>query len=292
MKTYKYILVIMITAILSGCQKDPLSVVNDGAWNKERNILNISFAGQVGSTTITRDGNTATIEFLSYSDDFSAIAVNALEVSFGASASVSVGEKLNFNNPDHSATIKITPVNGEPLDWTIKVALYDNPYAGTWGVETFRFKWDDWFGWGLAGEDDVVAKMSTTAKGLDDAITFGAIEGVEPSGSLYGSYERAAGADGSFGSYISPLGTDFSYKFGQLPNGKGKYFINPDNTISVEIDGSGQKLTSKGSKTTDGQTMNYQLDSPQDWSIDWNDYYGSENQFKVAYEIWYILKKK
>jgi len=291
MKSYKYLLVIMITAILSGCQKDPLSEINDGAWNKERNILNISFAGQVGSTTIKRIGDTATIEFLSYSADFSAIAVNSLEVSYGANASVSVGEKLNFDNPDHSASIKITPVNGEPLVWTIKVDLYDNPYAGTWAIQTFRFKWDDWFGWGLSGEDNVVAKMSAVAKGLDDVITFGGIEGVDPSGSLYGSYERAAGADGLFGSYISALGTDFSYKFGQLPGGKGKYFINPDNSISVEMEGSSQKITSKGSKSTDGQTMDYQLNSPQDWSIDWDDYYGSENQLKMAYEIWYILTK-
>ena len=291
MKTHLNLLAILIVTILSSCQKDPLSVIDSGTWNKERNILGISFSGQVGTTTIVRDSSGATIDFLSYSDDFANITLKSLEVSYGANASVKVGEKLNFNNADHSATITVLPANGEPLVWKIKVALYENPYIGTWGIQTFRFKWDDWNGWGLSGEDDVVAKMTSAAAGLDDAITFGAVEGVDSTGSLYGNYERTPGPDGAFGSYISPLGSDFSYKFGELPNGKGKYFINPDNSISVAIEGSGQKFNSKGMKTTDGQTMTYELNSPQDWSIDWNDYYGSENQFKVAYEIWYILKK-
>lgn len=291
MKTARYILATLIAVAIFGCQKDPLTEINDGSWNKERNIINIAFADQIGKVSIKRDGEKALIEFSDYSDNFGAIEVKSLELSYGATSSVVAGGKLNFDNPDKTATIIVTPANGEPLTWTLKASKYTNPYTGTWSVQTFRFKWDDWNGWGLQGEANVADKMSSVSKGLDDRITFGAIAGINASGLLYGNYERVSGADAAFGSYTFN-GVDWSDKFGQLPNGKGKYYINSDNTITIEIDGSGKKLTSKGSKQADGVTMNYQLNSTQIWTIDWNNYYNTENQLKVAFEIWYILKKQ
>jgi len=292
MKTYRYILVIMIATVLFSCKKDPLSEINDGSWNKERNIINIAFSDQIGKATITRNADSATIEFLDFSSDFSAIEVTALEISYGATSSVVAGQKLNFNNADNTATITITPANGEPLVWILKANKYVNPYKGTWSIQSFRFKWDDWNGWGLQGEATVASKMNSVNACMDDIITFSDIQGADASGAFYGSYERTKGADGVYGSYVSPLGNDWSNKFGQLPNGKGKYFINSDNTVSIEIEGSGKKLTSKGSQGTDGQTLTYDLNSPQIWTIDWNDYYSTENQLKMAYEIRYILKKQ
>lgn len=292
MKNLKYILVLLVSALMIACQKDPMAEITEGGWNKERNIINIAFQGQIGVATIVRNGEDATIEFLYNSSDFSAIKLSSIELSYGATSSVNVGETLNFSGTGNTATITVTPVNGEPLVWTLKVGLYVNPYQGSWAIQTFRFKWDDWNGWGLAGEDNVAAKMTSVSAGLDDILTFGSIEGVDLTGSYYGSYERTKGADGNYGSYISPLGNDWSAKFGQLPNGKGKYFINPDNTISIEIEGSDVRINSMGVKTTDGTTMTYELFSPQIWTIDWDDYYGTENQLKVAYNIWYILTKQ
>lgn len=292
MKHYKFIFLSLIVPILFACQKDPMSEIKDGGWNKERNIIDMTFSGQIGKSKITRVGNTATIEFLDYSDDFSNIQINSLEISFGAAASVKIGDKLNFNNTAKSSTVTITPANGEPLVWTIKASLYVNPYKGSWGIQNFRMKWDDWNGWGLSGEAEVALKMANAAPGIDDVITFGGIDGVDASGAYFGTYERTSGPDGKFGSYISSKGTDYSDKFGQLPNGKGKYFINPDNSVSVMIDGSTKKYISNGSKTTDGITMNFDLKAPQIWTIDWNDYYGNENQFKMTFQLWYILKKK
>jgi len=275
------------------CQKDPLSEIRDGGWNKERNIIGISFAGQIGLTTIVRDGTNATIGFLDYSSDFSNIQINALEVSYGASASVKVGDKLNFNNAEKTATITITPANGEPLIWKIVAGQYVNPYNGTWSIQSFRMKWDDWNGWGLSGEANVADKLSSAAPGMDDMITFGGIDGVdEASGAVYGAYERTSGANGSFATYISPLGNNWSNLLGQLPNGKGKYYINADNTITIVLEGSTAKYNSKGSTATDGATMTYGLNTSQIWTIDWNDYYSTENQLKMVYQLWYLLKKQ
>ena len=116
MKRYKFIFLTLTLVTMFACQKDPLSEIRDGGWNKERNIIGISFAGQIGLTTIVRDGTNATIGFLDYSSDFSNIQINALEVSYGASASVKVGDKLNFNNAEKTATITITPRKRGAID--------------------------------------------------------------------------------------------------------------------------------------------------------------------------------
>jgi hypothetical protein len=134
--------------------------------------------------------------------------------------------------------------------------------------------------------------MTSATAGNDDIITFSAIEGADVSGIFYGSYERTKGTDGAYGSYKSPAGTDWSDKFGQLPNGKGKYYINPDNSVSIEVEGSSKKLTSVGTTASTATTMTYDLNAQQIWTIDWNDYYGTENQLKMAYKIWYILIKQ
>jgi hypothetical protein len=213
-------------------------------------------------------------------------------VSSNATIEPASGASVDFTqNPDHSAIYKVTSQSGETRDWTITVELFNNPYEGQWSINKFSLKWDDWNGWGLSGEADVIAKIPNIAPGLDDKIIFKSLEGIDETGSFYGAYERTPGADGKFGTYISLAGTDWSDKFGQLPNGKGKYFINPDNSISILMDGTTKKINSKGSKTTDGSTMTYSLNSPPVSTIDWNDYYGTENQLKTAYEIWYVLAK-
>ena len=293
MKRYKFIFLALTLVTLFGCQKDPLSEIKDGGWNKERNIIGISFDGQIGQTTIARDGADASINFLDYADDFSNIVINSLEISYGASASVKIGDKLNFNNAEKTATITVTPANGAPLVWKIVAGSYVNPYKGTWRIQTFRMKWDDWNGWGLSGEANVADKISSAANGMDDILTFGGIDGIDKtSGAFYGAYERGSGTDGSFATYTSPLGNDWSNLLGQLPNGKGKYYINADNTIFIIIDGNTKKYNSKGSTATDGATMTYSLNTSQIWTIDWNDYYSTENQLKMVYLLWYVLKKQ
>ena len=61
MKYLKILLLILTTsAFLWSCQKNPLDEVNEGKWNKERNILGITFNGQVGDAVIDRTGDSAT----------------------------------------------------------------------------------------------------------------------------------------------------------------------------------------------------------------------------------------
>ena len=63
MRKLTYVALFLTIGMMFSCQKDPMSEINDGDWNKERNIIGITFADQVGTATITRDGNNAEINF-------------------------------------------------------------------------------------------------------------------------------------------------------------------------------------------------------------------------------------
>ena len=291
MKRYIRNLLLLVAGavVATSCQKDPLDDITEGGWNRERNIIGISFKGQIGKAEIVRTGDDATIKFICNTSDMSSVELADMELSVGAKASVNIGDKLNFDNPENIAVINVTAATGAVLEWKVKAEKFVNPYEGTWSIQRFFFKYDDWNGWGLAGENFVSAAIPNAAKSDDDIITFGAVEGVDATGAIYGAYERTAGANGEFGSYVSREGKDWAFKFGQLPAGKGKYFINPDNTISVEIDGTNKKYTSKGITESTASSIKFELKADQIWEINWDDYYCAENQIRMAYQVWYDL---
>ncbi len=137
MRKLNYIVLFLLTATMFACTKDPMSEITDGKWNMERNIINITFEGQVGNAVVTRNGDVATINFTyntSTSKDFSAIKIGAMEVSYGATASVKAGETLNLENAGKSATITVTPANGAPLDWVVKLTPFTETLLGVWDI--------------------------------------------------------------------------------------------------------------------------------------------------------------
>jgi hypothetical protein len=179
------------------------------------------------------------------------------------------------------------------LDKTVvEINVHANPYQGSWTISSFTFDWNDGDGWGNSGEAAVSDKLPNSTPGLDDIITFGAFSGINPTG----TYNRTAGADGKFASYVysySNTATDWSGKFGQLPAGSGTYVINSDNSVTITI--GGNTYNSIGCSTTNGTTMTYLLNpAPFNPSlIDWNDYFGDNtNKFCVATKIWYVLEKQ
>lgn len=291
MKKLNIFLILLVMVISYSCSKEDYYISN--IKSNERAIIAAQVKNQVGTPVITRTSDVSSVKVMVFGklDDLKSLAP-VFAVSSNATIEPAAGVPVDFTqNPDHSMIYKVTSQSGETRDWIVTVELFVNPYEGQWSIKNFTFKWDDWNGWGLDGGAEVAAKMTSVAPGLDDKIIFKTLEGINETNSFYGAYERTRGADGNFGTYISPAGTDWSDKFGQLPNGKGKYYINPDNSISIVLDGTTIRINSKGSKTTDGSTMTYSLNSPQVWTIDWDDYYGTENQLKTAYDIWYVLAK-
>ncbi len=63
MKKISFLIISVLTLALFSCQEDIMDEVNEGNWNKERNITEIKFENQIGLPTIKRDGESATVSF-------------------------------------------------------------------------------------------------------------------------------------------------------------------------------------------------------------------------------------
>ena len=237
MRRLKYIVLFLLTATMFACQKDPMSDITDGHWNKERNIINISFDGQVGNATITRNGDVATISFTyntATSKDFSAVKVSGLEISYGASSSVKSGETLNFENADKSATIVVTPANGNSLNWVIKLNPFTETLLGTWDITGLWVYGGTGPAYGGAG----VVKMSDKswcwpatdgpAAEQDNYLTF-TMTGITTEGNTYGKIVNNAGADGKYANFIYIAKTpniDVNGFYRTIPKGEGTWSRN------------------------------------------------------------------
>ena len=102
--------------VLSSCKKDDKPSGSD-----ERSIVSISFDGQVGNATINRTSDKAEVLFTwnTTSGSAASIEVKTLTISKDAKASVNVGDKMNFDNPNKTASITVTAENGTPLEWKV-----------------------------------------------------------------------------------------------------------------------------------------------------------------------------
>lgn len=224
-------------SVLSACQKDPLDEVNDGNWNKEKNILGISFNGQVGNATITRNGDIATIEFTyntSVSEDFSAIEITALEVSYGAKASATVGETLNFENSENSAAITITPVHGDPLNWTIKLSPFNETILGTWNITALSVYGGTGPVYGGASVAEMTDKSwcwdasTGPAAEKNNTLTF-TLSGIDEDGNSYGTIVNDAGNDGKYANFTyinSDPDVDLNSFYRKIPEGEATWLRN------------------------------------------------------------------
>jgi len=296
MLKYNFLLIISFLFVLASCTKNKEDYYIKDIQSNERAIIDLKIANQIGSAVITRtaDASTAVFKVFGKAEDLKSLKPN-FALSYGATVVPASGSAADFTtSPDNSINYSVTSQSGQTRVWKVQVQLFVNPYEGSWKITKFHFNWDDKFGWGNNGDAEVTAKLTAAAPGNDDLITFGPLM-AGTDGSIYGTYERTNGADAAAPSYISSKGKDWSGKLGQLPTGKGKYYINVDNTISVLLDGASTKLNSIGASATTSTTMEYDLNTAPFTSstIDWSDYYGiSDNKFCVATRIWYVLSKQ
>lgn len=289
-------LAILTAAILlTGCEKDPLTDVESGDWNHERNILGIRFDGQIGKASILRNENDARIEFLYYSStspDLSAVEILEMEISFGASASVAKGQSLNFENPDKKATVTITPVNGEPLEWIITLVPFSESLLGTWDIDklvVFGGTGPDYGGAAVLNMTDKPWCWSATngpAAEEDNTLTF-ALEGVTPEGNPYGSFSNNAGNDALFADFMFTSGDsviNLNGFYRKIPDGTGKWMRNyaegtvifqfPDNTVTtatLRLAGT-YDLGWDKSKTVANHSFEFELSGIDDWDHIYSDY--------------------
>jgi hypothetical protein len=296
MKTAKYILVIITASILFGCQKDPLAEINEGAWNKERNILNISFVGMIGRPTIVRNDSTATIEFL-YNEglgtDYSSIELSSIEVSFGAKASVEAGGKLDFNNSDNTAIVSVIPITGEALNWTVKLKPFSEPLVGNWTVSQMRILINvmgdnpEWGGtW---DEANIASFLPESAFEMDNTLTFEMID-FNAIGNSYGTFTNQSGADSKYGVFTNTVKSwDFDSKYRLLPKGSGTWEKKYSNNTIMFTDAKGTVTTANLINVTDGIKIQFAYTESIFWDNPWDDFAKISQETKY---FWYTIKKK
>jgi hypothetical protein len=295
MKTIKTTLLLIAAALsLCGCQKDPLKEVNDGKWNKERNVLDISFNGQVGAAVIMRDSENATISFTyntAISEDLSAVTIDALDVSYGATASVAEGETLNFENSSDTAFITVTPLHGDPLVWTVYLVPFTEDLLGTWsisGLYVYGGTGDVYGGTSLHLMTSVSAWNTTTgpAAEMDNSLTF-ALSGIDDDGNSYGTIVNDSGSDGLYADFIytaSDPDVDVNGFYRKIPTGNGNWvhnystgyitftFDNANTSSATWVSAGTETLYGSIAKTTTDHAFRFALSGADDWTHIYNSY--------------------
>ncbi|HNX65339.1 MAG TPA: hypothetical protein PKH02_00575 [Bacteroidales bacterium] len=295
MKTTKIITIVLAAVLtLSGCQKDPLAEVNEGKWNKERNIIGITFNGQIGDAIISRDGDIATIDFKynTAAGELSAVKLNGIEVSYGASASVSVGQTLNFDNTSSSAIITITSAQGKTLDWVVTLTPFTETLLGTWkisGLIVYGGTGPEYGGAAVIKMTDKSWCWNTTtgpAAEQDNSLTF-TLDGFTDDGNSYGKVVNNAGNDGLYADFIftsSDPDVDVNRFYRKIPTGEGSWlrnystglvtftFANGTTTSGTFVSAGTETLYGSITKTTVDHSISFTLSGVDDWSNIYKDY--------------------
>jgi hypothetical protein len=283
----------MIFSLLS-CEKDLMEEINDMGWNNERNILDIGLKQQIGLPRIERIGDKASITIMVNANglDLKAVDITDIVLSYGAKADVTAGGKMNFDNVERKSSISVTSKKGEKLKWDVVIEPFINDLEGSWSISSYYFAWDDYNGYGNQGGGELALFLTGTAKGLDDIITFGPVEGANDDGLVYGKYERTKGVDGFVASFTyDRTGENWSSKFDQIPIGIGRWILNKDKSVTIVV--LGKAYNTKIYTAIDEVSLKIPLDPGINLSrINWNDYFGdSTNKFDHVRDLYYILKK-
>src|SRR5690606_7812727 len=138
MKRINILIALLLLCCAMGCVKDPWDDVEDGSWNNERSVLDIKFENQVGTADIVRiDDKTGEIIVTINVDavpDLSNIVLSSLQLSYGASSNVTVGQALNFENPQNAASFTVTSPTGKSREYTVKVESFQENILGTYKI--------------------------------------------------------------------------------------------------------------------------------------------------------------
>lgn len=293
MKKSRVLLIILLAFVVTSCQKDPLSYVNSLKWDNQRNILDISFANQVGTPIITRIDSTQGIITVAINmeavPNLSAIKVKQLELSYGAKSSKSVGDILNFQNNSDTASIKVTSPTGLSRTYTVTATPFRETLIGKYSISdlTLYGGTGPEYGGGavfaLSSKPwDWVAKTGPSAE-LDDTLVF-QMTGVTPEGNTYGTIDNEAGPDGLYANFIFGDTVDVNHFYRKVPEGNGKWlrnyqtgtitftFSDGHTTTGKFIKAGTEDLGNGLSKVTTNFALEFTLNGKDNWNKIYSDY--------------------
>jgi hypothetical protein len=312
MKNFKKILALILIPVAFSCIKDPLEDIESGNWNNERSIINITFDNQVGQADVTRvDENSGNIIVAINVDavpNLSAISLKSLELSYGANASLELGETLSFENGDHSSAISVTSPTGKTREYTIYVTSFREAILGTYNITDLVVFGGTGPEYGGGGVIPMTSKPWVWAEGggpqaeLDNTVTF-ELEGITEGGNTYGKIINIAGDDGIYADfiYVGDPQTDVNHFYRKIPKGEGTWLRNytTGNLIITFEDGSTatgnfigagtEDLGNGQTKTTSGNALVFNLNGTDDWNSIYSDY---DKFVKRPRKYWIDLEKQ
>ena len=131
----------LLLPLIFSCEKN----IDKHIVSNEVSLLELRVKGQMGKAVIERDFDEAkaTIYILDKPDfPYSAVPVEGIVVSTGAVPGITVGQTLNFNNPERRARISVTAESGKQLVWNIYLQAYDAFYVGEWAIVEIKLHCD------------------------------------------------------------------------------------------------------------------------------------------------------
>lgn len=301
-KIVKYILLACIALGQQACVKDLQDDINDGGWNHERSILDIQFENQVGTAVIERvdeiTGNVGLAINIDAVPDLSNIKLKSLQLSYQATASLKVGDALNFENASRSALITVTSTTGEKRDYTVTVSEFKESLVGTWDVKklTVYGGTGPEYGGGavlqLADKPWCWSETYGPQAECDNVLTF-TMTGVSEDGNTSGVCINDAGADGKYADFIflgsgnkDNPGVDLDLKkfYRQIPEGESTWVRdyaaktitftdkNGKKTVGSLVDAVTEDLGNGQSMTIEQNAFAFNLSGTDDWTNIYSDY--------------------
>lgn len=200
----KKVFILILTAVAAlGCVK----TIDKDLPGNEMSLLELKVKGQLGTAVIERDEDecSATVYVMeSPTYPYSAVPVEGIVVSSGATASVSKGGTLNFSNPERRARITVTSESGKSLVWNIYLEAYDAFYVGEWAVVNVKLHCNQRVsGSGDGAWDTPLNGSEFGSFGLpeyDDHVIITMNEEPEDN-MLTGTINHTAGPDGEYGHF-------------------------------------------------------------------------------------------
>ncbi|HEY9489576.1 MAG TPA: hypothetical protein VIQ51_14635 [Chryseosolibacter sp.] len=312
MKKSKNIVLLLLIIFQVSCVNDPWDEIAEGDWNNERSVLDLKFENQVGQAEIERDDEksgsiTITIN-VDAVPDLSAIALSSLQLSYGATSTLKVGESLNFENENQIASFTVTSPTGKSREYSVKVTSFQETILGTYEITDLVVYGGTGPEYGGGGVIPMMNKpwiwSATDGPGaeLDNTLTF-ELEGITEEGNTYGKIVNNAGPDGLYANFIfvGDPETDVNNFYRKIPKGEGTWLRNyatgqviftfaDGKTSSGTMIGAGTEDLGNGkSKSTTSQALVFNLSGTDDWNKIYSDY---DKFVKRPRKFWIDLQKQ
>ena len=222
------------------------------AGSSENDVESVSFVGQVGEASIDKANAEITVVYNMSAGSLASVAIETLELSDNATASVEVGGTMNFDNQNNTASFVVTAENTTPKTWTVKLTPITEPLEGSWSIKN-GFVFGGYRAWGGAAIFSFESKswrwdseLGPNAE-FDNVLEF-ILEGVDELGRTFGTVINHAGDDGLYADYqyvpeveanqqtANPW--DVNYIYRAIPKGEAKWFreviTDPDNPQKLQ----------------------------------------------------------